>query len=52
MRAIFSSLPQYRGQTPLFVFAFVAMTWGLAPQAPVARPRPDAEPRAAAAARG
>jgi hypothetical protein len=53
VRAIFSSLPQYRGQTPLFVFAFVAMTWSLAPQAQPAASAPvsraGAEPRAAGA---
>jgi len=34
LAAILESLPQYRGETPLFVFAFGAMARGLAPWAP------------------
>jgi hypothetical protein len=40
LRAIFARLPDYRGETPLFAFAFVAMSWSLAPQPPV--PEEDA----------
>jgi hypothetical protein len=35
LRALFARLPDYRGETPLFAFAFVAMSWSLAPQPPV-----------------
>jgi hypothetical protein len=61
LEAIFHRLPDYRGEAPLFVFAFVAMTWSLAPQNPVVRterPAPQAsrvpeqtQPRAASGGR-
>jgi hypothetical protein len=60
LEAIFSRLPDYRGEAPLFVFAFVAMTWSLAPQNPVVRTEraapaaasvPERAPRTASAGR-
>jgi hypothetical protein len=45
LRAIFARLPDYRGETPLFAFAFVAMSWSLAPQPPVAEVEAPEAPR-------
>ena len=49
LRALFARLPDYRGETPLFVFAFVAMTWSLAPPQRGARAQESAPPRTARA---
>ena len=43
--AILARLPHYRGETPLFVFAFSAMTWGLAARAQRGSERQEAASR-------
>jgi hypothetical protein len=52
VEAILASLPQYRGETPLFVFAFGAMARGLAPWAPTPPAHGDEARRPARAAQG
>jgi hypothetical protein len=52
LEAVLVSLPQYRGETPLFVFAFGAMARGLAPWAPTSPRHAGEAQRPARAADG